>query len=249
MNRVCLSVKTLLACLLAVVALESSPASGAQPLTLNPGDHIAIIGNALGDRMQHFGWLETLTVARFPKHDLVFRNLSAPADEVATWHRSENFGTRDEWLTKAKADVIFACYGFNESFGGDTGLGKFKQDLDKFLKEAKTKNYSGKGAPRVVLISPIAAEKLNDPNQPPTEASNANLKKYTAAMAEIATANDVPFADLFAISQDLYAPAAKAKRPLTFNTIHLTEDGDKTLAPEAFRAIFGETVAARQSLF
>ena len=122
MNRVCLSVKSLVTSLFAVLAWGIAPISAAQPLTLSSGDHIAIIGNAFGDRMQHHGWLETLTVARFPKHDLVFRNLSAPADEVATWHRSENFGTRDEWLTRAKADVILACYGFNESFAGDPGL-------------------------------------------------------------------------------------------------------------------------------
>ncbi len=241
MNRVCLSVKTLLACLLAIVALGSSPASAAQPFTLNSGEHIALIGNALGDRMQHDGWLETLTVARFPKHDLVFRNLCASGDEVATWHRSENFGTRDEWLTKAKADVIFACYGFNESFGGDTGLAKFKADLDKFLKDSKTKNYSGKGAPRVVLFSPVAAEKLTDPNLPDPKANNDNLQKYITAMVEVAKANDVPFVDLFTPSQELYAQAAKKKQSLTFNGIHLTEAGDKTIAPEIFRALFGET--------
>ncbi len=241
MNRVLLSVRTLLPAVLAVVILGSAPAIAAQPLALNPGDHIAIIGNAFGDRMQHHGWLETLTVARFPKHDLVFRNLSASGDEVATWHRSENFGTRDEWLTKAKADVIFACFGFNESFGGDTGLAKFKQDLDKFLKDSKTKNYNGKGAPRVVLFSPVAAEKLTDPNRADPKVNNDNLQKYAAAMAEVAKANDVPLVDLFPMSQELYTQAAKKKQALTFNGIHLTEAGDKTVAPEIFRALFGET--------
>ena len=44
-----------------------------------------------------------------------------------------------EWLTKVKADVIFAFYGFNESFKGDAGLEKFRTDLDKFVKDAKAK--------------------------------------------------------------------------------------------------------------
>src|SRR5205809_642295 len=124
---------------------------GAQHLTLNKGDHIAYIGNALADRMQHHPFLETLIYAKFPQHDLVFRNLAASGDEVATWHRSENFGSRDDWLTKTGADVIFAFYGFNESFKGDAGLDKFKQDLGNFLTHAKEKDYSGKGAPRIVL--------------------------------------------------------------------------------------------------
>ena len=238
--RILLAAALLLAGLLAT----SAAAVAQSKLELKPDDHVALIGNALADRMQHHGWLETLLHARFADHKLVFRNLAAAGDEVATWQRSENFGTRDEWLTRARADVIFAFYGYNESFKGDAGLDKFKQDLEKFLKDAKTKNYSGKAAPRVVLFSPIAAEKSNDPNQPPTEKTNENLKKYAAAMAEVAKANSVQFVDLLAISQELFAAAAKAGTALTFNTVHLTEAGDKVVAPEIFRALVGETAPA-----
>ncbi len=261
--------------LLSALLLAVTWTAAAATLDLKPGDHIALIGNALPDRMQHHGWLETLTVARFPKHNLVFRNLAASGDEVGGFldavsgedktpsgtskvdaearaakadkknkvlrNRSDNFGSNNEWLTRVKADVIFAFFGFNESFAGDAGLEKFKSDLGTFITETKAKNYSGKGAPRLVLFSPIACEKINDPNMPPTEASNANLKKYTAAMAEVAKANGVPFIDLFQPSLDLYAQAAKKKQTLTFNTIHLTEAGDQMLAPEIFRALFNET--------
>src|SRR5258708_27610146 len=195
----------------------------AQPLTLNKHDHICLIGNALADRMQHSSWLETLIYARFPIHDLVFRNLAASGDEVATWHRSENFGSRDEWLTKTKADVILAFYGFNESFKGQPGLDKFKQDLDKFVKDTKGKDYSGKGAPRLVLFSPIANEKLNDPNLPDPTSNNENLRQYASAMADVAKANNVQFVDLYARSQELYAQPARQKQSLTFNTFLLTQ--------------------------
>jgi len=107
---------------------------------LKPGEHIAILGNALPDRMQHSGYFETLIHQKFPGHQLVFRNLSAAGDEVATWQRSENFGSRDQWLEKVQADVVFAFYGFNESFKGYDGLEKFKEDLDKFLKGMREKN-------------------------------------------------------------------------------------------------------------
>src|SRR5881409_1722906 len=152
--------------LLVLLVLLRANAFGAQVLTLNKGDHVCYLGNALADRMQHHGFLETLIYARFPRHDLVFRNLAASGDEVATWHRSENFGSRDEWLTKTKADVILAFYGFNESFKGQGALDKFRKELDKFLKDAKAKDYSGKGPPRLVLFSPIANEKLPDPDSP-----------------------------------------------------------------------------------
>jgi len=226
--------------LLILLALPGVNAFGAPVLTLNKGDHLCYLGNALADRMQQHGWLETLIYAKFPDHDLIFRNLAASGDEVATWHRSENFGSRDDWLTKTKADVIFAFYGFNESFKGKEGLDKFKENLDAFLKHTQATNYSGKGPPRLVLFSPIANEKLSDPNLPDPARNNANLQHYTAAMAEVAKANQVPFVDLFAVSQRLFAQAAKQGRSLTFNTFLLTEAGDRAFAPEIFQALFNE---------
>ena len=245
-SALCLCVKNLLhgfglgVCFLLLLVEGTTARAADAVIQLKSGDHISIIGNTLADRMQHGGWLETFIVAKFPKHDFVFRNLAVAGDEVVMRHRSENFGTPDDWLTKTKADVIFAFFGFNESFGGDAGLDKFKQDLDKFLKATKAKNYSSNGAPLVVLFSPIANEKLSDPNQPDPSANNANLQKYTTAMAEVAKANDVPFVDLFTVSQRLYAQAAKSGRALTFNTLHLTETGDKFLAQEIFETLFNE---------
>src|SRR5262245_12344698 len=174
---------------------------------LRSGDHIAILGNALADRMQHSGYFETLIHQKFPGHELVFRNLAVAGDEVATWHRSENFGSRDQWLEWVKADVVFAFYGFNESFKGYGGLEKFRADLDKFLKDTKTKNYSGKGGPRIVLFGPAADEKHQDPHFPDPAANNDRLIDYSDAMAKVAAANDVQFVGLFKPSQELFAVA------------------------------------------
>jgi lysophospholipase L1-like esterase len=200
-------------------------------LELRQGDHVAIIGNALADRMQHTGWLETLIQARNPQQQLVFRNLAVAADEVDTWHRSQEFGSRDEWLTWTQADVIFAFYGFNESFDGYEGVEKFKANLEKFIKNTQKQNYSGNGAPRIVLFSPIANEKHQDPNFPDPQANNTNLKNYADAMAEVAKANGIQFVDLFTPSQKAFAEAASKGQSLTINGMHLTEEGDKVLAP------------------
>jgi glucose/arabinose dehydrogenase/azurin len=197
---------------------------------LRPGDHVAIIGNALADRFQHSGWLETELYTRYPDLDLVFRNLAVPADEVALRVRPADFGSPDDWLTKVQADVIFAFFGFNESFHGKAGLEKFKADLDSFLKSTLAKNYSAKGHPRVVLFSPIANERTQDPNFPDPAANNANIREYAAAMAQVARDNSVPFVDLFAPSQQLFAAAAKRGQSLTINGLHLSEEGDKLLA-------------------
>jgi putative heme-binding domain-containing protein len=97
---------------LAVVLPSGAPlgadeTTSANKIEIRPGDHICIIGNALAEGMQHDGWLETYFYSRFPKHDLVFRNLGFSGDEVAGFTakpdpnhrlRSLDFGTADQWL-------------------------------------------------------------------------------------------------------------------------------------------------------
>ncbi|MCI0381406.1 MAG: ThuA domain-containing protein, partial [Gemmataceae bacterium] len=221
-----------------------TPKGSSGPLKLKKGDHIALIGNALADRMQHSGYLETLIHAKFPRHELVVRNLAVAGDEVITRHRSENFAMPNDWLERTKADVIFAFFGYNESFKGYDGLEKFKSDLDKFLKETSAKNFSGKGAPRIVLLSPTADEKHIDPNYPEPGANNSRLQDYTSAMADVAKANGAQFVDLFKPSQEIYTAAAKQGRSSTVNGHYLTEEGDKILAPVMFKSIFGEEAPA-----
>jgi azurin/glucose/arabinose dehydrogenase/type 1 glutamine amidotransferase len=218
---------------------DAGAADSSNFLQLKPEDHIAIIGNTLADRFQFDGYLETLITANHPQDKLVFRNLAVSGDEVVKRARSQDFGTPDEWLTRIQADVILAFFGFNESFHGPAGLAQFKGDLDNYLKQTLAQNYSGKGSPRIVLFSPIANEKLPDPNYPDVTANNANIKLYADAMREVAEANHVQFVDLFEPSRKLFEEAALAKRPLTINEIHLSEDGDKAIAPIIYRSIFG----------
>jgi hypothetical protein len=140
--------------------------------------------------------------------------------------------------THFHASVIFAYWGFNESFGGEAALPEFKSNLDKFLKVTLAADF-GKGKPRIVLFSPIAHEDMKSANfeSTLTASNNKNLALYTAAMAEIAKANGVQFVNLFDASQKLYASAAQR---LTINGIHLTAEGDKALAPVQFAAVFGK---------
>jgi len=226
----------LVAACAAVASAQTSP----EKLTLKAGDHVSILGAGLADRIQHSNWLEALIQAKFAQEKLVFRNLAVSGDEVSTWHRSQDFGSRDEWLTWTTTDVIFAFYGFNESFKGYTGIEDFKKQIETFIKDTQKQNYSGKGAPRLVLFSPIAAERTQDPNFPDPAAINTNLKNYSDAMAEVARANGVQFIDLFAPSQKAYEAAAKQGRSLTVNGLALTEEGEKAIAPAVFQALFGE---------
>src|SRR6516165_4966182 len=176
--------------LASLAVLITTALAHAGPLVLKKGDHISIVGNTLAERMQHDGWLETYIHMHFPEHDLVFRNLGYSGDEVTTRLRSANFGSPDSWLTKTKTDVVFAFFGYNESFKGKEGLPKFKADLDDYVKGLLKQKYNGTSAPRVVLFSPIAHEDLKDKNLPDGKENNERLSLYTAAIEEVAKAND-----------------------------------------------------------
>lgn len=216
--------------------------SGAAPFEFKVGEHIAIIGNALPDRMQHHGSLETLIQATHPSHQLVVRNLAVSGDEVVSRARSKDFGSPEEWLTRVQAGVVFAFFGYNESFAGREGLPKFKQDLADFLRETRSKTFNGIAPPRIVLFSPIATEKHPDTNYKFSPEINANLALYSEAMAEVARdQNGVTFVDLFAPSQELFSEAARTGQPLTINGVHLNETGDAKLAAKVFPSLFGES--------
>src|SRR5438046_7717919 len=173
--------------LLLLLTWSSSAPGATSELALQEGDHIAIIGNTLADRMQHDGWLETLLQAQFPDRHLIMRNLGFAGDELTVRMRCENFGSPDDWLKRTKADVVFAFFGYNESFAGPAGLVKFKQNLAKFIKNLGEHKYNSNAPPRLVLFSPIAQENLHTPNLPDGSANNQNLKSYTQAMREVAT--------------------------------------------------------------
>jgi putative heme-binding domain-containing protein len=233
------------ACLvLWVVSDDGAQESGPAKLELQTGEHISVIGNTLADRMQHDGWLETYVQSRFPAQQLVFRNLGFAADEVTTRLRSARFGTPDEWLTFTFTDVVFAFFGYNESFAGEAGIPKFRADLEAFLKHTRAQKYNGKTGARVVLFSPIAHEDLHDRNLPDGRANNARLERYTAVMAEVAREQGAPFVDLFHPLLERYA---KAVTPLTINGVHLTAQGNRALAEIVDQALFGNAPVAGRS--
>ncbi|NBR86257.1 MAG: azurin [Verrucomicrobia bacterium] len=244
-------------------AASPAPASSPARLVLEPGDHICLIGNQFAERMQHDNHWETLLLQRFPKHNLVVRNLAFPADEVdikteltienssyskgdkvlPARLRSQNFGSPDQHLAFSKATVVLACFGFNESFAGPAGVAKFKGDLAYFIDHTRKQNYSGGGAPRIVLVSPIAHENLGNPNLPDGKANNVNLKLYTEAMATVAAEKDVPFVDLFTVTLKTYATSPFK---LTHNGVHLNPDGHKVVARLLDEGLFGKAGAPKE---
>jgi len=222
--------------LLMVLAPVVASAEAPQQLALRDGDTVVLIGNTQAERMQYFGHWEALLYARFPEKRLVVRNLGWSADELTLRPRSLNFKDHGHRLEDHKADVILAFFGFNESFAGEKGLEKFKQDLTNFITETTTTKYNGKAPPTLVLVSPIANEDLPERKILAAKWNNANIALYTAAMRDIAAQHNVQFVDLYEPTRSLYDTV---DAPLTINGCHLNEEGDRQLASVLDDGLFG----------
>ena len=223
-----------------IVLLVQSLTAIAQSTTprveIQNNDRIVFIGGNLAERFQYFGYWEALLHTKFPKMKLSVRNQGFTGDEVRFRPRSLDFGAPDQHLTDSKADVIFAFFGFSESFRGEAGLKTFSKELEQFIVHTLSQKYNGSTIPQLVLISPIAHEKLDTRNFPDGTESNRNIALYTAAMGRAAEAHQIPFINLFELTQKLYALDSSY---YTFNGVHLSDQGHKQFAPYFMGALFG----------
>lgn len=186
--------------------------------------------------MQHDGWLESYLHAANPDHELVIRNLGFTGDQVHHRPRAHpDFGDSDYHLKNVKANVIFAFFGYNESF--DDRPEEFKAHLQVWIEHTQSQIYDDVSTPKIVLFSPISHEDLNDPNLPTGEENNLRLLAYTGAMQEVADDMGIPFVDLFRESARLYE---RSNEPLTINGVHLNEFGNKLIAEYIIYELFGK---------
>jgi lysophospholipase L1-like esterase len=225
-------------CALTIAALpllvHSRPAAAQAPLTFQPHDRVILVGNTLAERQMLFNHFEASLLSRFPALELTVRNLGWSGDTPALQPRPLNFGDTAQHLTAQKADVIVAFFGLNESFAGEAGVAAFERDLEAWVKTQRAARYNGRTAPRLVLVSPIAQERLARLVHVDVEARNRDLARYTEAMRTVAARLDVPFVDVFT---PMKAAMASAPEPLTINGLHLNETGDRVFAEVLMTAL------------
>lgn len=252
-------------CILSVIAFFIFNA-GTAKLTLKKGAHIILIGNNLGSRMMNFGYFETELQLRYPDSLLYIRNMcdggntpgfrphsgrptpwAFPGAEKFQTELAKSPGTEgffeypDQWITKHKADVIIAFFGFDESFQGKAGLDNYKAELDAFIKHTLKQRYNGVSAPQLAIVSPIAFEDLSKKfDLPNGKVENENLALYTKAMQEIAAKNKVHFINVYAPTKDWFADTTT---DFTIDGSQLTESGYARFAPLLADGIFGKATA------
>jgi len=232
--------------------------------------HIIMVGNNLGARMMDYGYFETEMYLRYPDSLLYIRNMCDAGNtpgfrphsgrpspwafpgaekfqtELATSPNSQGFyETPDEWITRHKADIIIAFFGYNESFQGKEGLDNYKAELDAFIKHTLHQKYNGISAPQLVIVSPIAFEDLSRKfDLPDGKKENANLKLYTDAMKEIAGQNKVPFVDAYTPSKNWFE---SVNTSLTIDGSQLTDAGYAKFSTLLADEIFGKTTIKSES--
>ena len=213
-----------------VLSLLLAQASHAQSkITLTKGDDVVLVGSGMGSRMIHYGHFETEIFLRHPTHDLTIRNLcdegNTPGfrphpsreqeeqyafpgakdliheDLKAQTKPKGQFPSPSQWLSDLHAEVILCFFGFNSSFDGPGQVGRFKKELDAYLKHLSSMPF-GVSTPQIALLSPTAVEAI--PAITDGKRQNRNLSLYVQAMRETAEANKVLFVDCFIPSQKWY---------------------------------------------
>ncbi|WP_247236543.1 PVC-type heme-binding CxxCH protein [Telluribacter sp. SYSU D00476] len=255
---------------LALVAFSAFQFTQSNALKISNGSRIVLIGNNLASRMINYDHFETELQVRYPDNKLVVRNMADGGDtpgfrphsarfspwafpgaerfqtEYANNSGSEgHFESPDQWLSRLKADVIIAFFGYSESFQGKAGLDNYKAELEAFIKHTQNQKYNGTAAPQLALVSPIAFEDLSARYDLPNgKKENENLLLYTRAMKEVADRNGILFVDAFAPSQKWYEAS---KEPLTIDGFQLNDEGYKKLSLLLADQVFGKVAPKSQS--
>jgi glucose/arabinose dehydrogenase/mono/diheme cytochrome c family protein len=232
-------------------------------ISVSKSASIVLIGNNLGSRMMNFGHFETELHVRYSDSLLVIRNMCDGGDtpgfrphsgrkspwafpgaekfqtEFAHPSGSEgHFETPDEWLTRLRADIIIAFFGYNESFQGKEGLENYKAELGAFIRHTLSRRYNGSTPVQLAIISPIAFEDLSKQlDLPNGKRENENLELYADAMKEVAGQYRVHFVDAFTPSRKWYDDSDE---PLTIDGSQLNEAGYKRFSELLADEVFGK---------
>ena len=215
---------------------ETEPVVTSLPLKLEKGTRIAFVGNTLLDRAQDFAYFEAMLHQAHPEAELVIRNFAWSADEVDLQPRPDNFASVFQHLTREKIDVVFAAFGFNESFRGADRVDEFKARLTAYIDRLRRSAFNGKCGPRIVLISPAANEDARGVNA--AGLNNKRLALYTKAMADVAAAMNIGFADVFLATK---SAMDDPETELTINGVHLNDRGYQIFSERLFSETFSES--------
>lgn len=236
----------------------------APKLELKKDAHIILIGNNLGSRMMNYSYFETELQLRYPDDHLYIRNMcdggntptfrpqsgrptpwafpGAEKFKPALYHDPGDEGFYeypDQWITRHKADIIIALFGYTESFSGKAGVENYKAELDAFIKHTLAQKYNGVSTPQLAVVSPIAFEDLSKKYDLPNgKQENENLQLYADAMKEVCEKNKVLYLDVFSPTKSWYNAAQ-----FTIDGSQLNDTGYQKFSTLLIDGVFGKEKA------
>ncbi len=168
---------------------------------------VAVLGGTEAVAMMEEGTMEALMLTQFPGSRVKVRSLAWEADTVFRQDRPMNFGGLKQQLVRSGATAAMLMFGRQECLErGEAGLSEFRAALEKIVAVCT------EVTPRLVLVEPLAFESELSKH-------NATLKKYAAAMAEVAKLHGALFA----------AQVGDLKPGSTRDGLNLTSAGAATL--------------------
>ncbi len=200
----------------------------AVPFEMMDGDRILFLGDTLIEREIEYGYLETRIHLRFPKKNLVFRNLGWSGDSV--WGESRaGFDPPEKGLerlldevSKIDPTVVFLGYGTADSFYQSAGLPRFVAGLVNLMKSIDDLNPD---IPiRYVLLGTAYHEDLKGRLSDGSE-NNKWLQAYSRQINRLAVLKDIPYASIHGFLRNYSQSPFGSREPLTDNGIHLTRFG------------------------
>lgn len=192
----------MLARMICVSGLATLLSSAAQIWTPEKNETVVLLGDTFIERDYNHGHLETALTLATAGNNIRFRNLGWSGDTPRCESRSyfgppsEGFERLRKQLAEIKPTTVIACYGAVDAFQGEAGLESFLTSYKTLLQMVQ----SSCGA-KVILMSPPAVSR--DVKRFPSLAGhNAERERYSAAIAQLATAQSLGFADLFLLMKD-----------------------------------------------
>lgn len=195
----------------------SAAASFAAPFELKDGDRVLLLGDALLERENTYGHLETRMHEQFPNVRFSVRNLSWSGETPKGWSRASFDAPAKGWerlkenIATVKPTVAILGFGMAASLqeitdrSGDIMLNadtarygaepmsapRFKKEMGELMDAIK----AGDPNTRFVLLSPIRHEDLRKtrPGLPDPTPHNALLDQYSKALQELAQERQAVF--------------------------------------------------------
>lgn len=209
--------------------VSAQPTGKVEGFALKDGDRVVFLGNSLFES-DHSGYLEMALTTRWPEKKMSFRNLGWEGDNVLGQARSHftnpptAYETLIQQITDAEPTVLFIAYGGVEAQNGADGLEEFKSGLNALIDKGEELLAT------VILVSPIPVF----PGIPEEIRArrNEDLKKYAAAVGEVARLRGKGFVDFY---QPLWEAQSHLK--LSDDGIHLNETGYYVLASSLLNSL------------